>query len=237
MSLRRLRAAGVHDLARLRSLSPESLAEMLGARPDRVARFLAEALALERRLEGEPDSGVLQPSRPARVSRSSALDRSPAGIVEEPHAPGSQVEEGRPGGSAGELRESPGSDPASALEEPLRPGLLPGLDRATCEALVHAEVRTLWEMAQGGGPGSRPALGRFVHAAARAPLPSPAACRRCAARPALDRSCDALAARTRPRATARRTGLAGTVRLTTFPSLCARHSGKGERPSRDHQRR
>ncbi len=126
VTLKRLRLAGVGSLAELERAAPPELAEWLHASVPQARGFVEEAQKLRRRLAEEQLSVV------SLDSAASAVRRAPRSVPE-------------PGAPA--LASAP---PTSALE-PLRAGLLPGLDEALCTRLALHHVRTLQALGELAG--------------------------------------------------------------------------------------
>jgi len=163
VTLRRLRLAGVADLAELGRTPPPTLAEWLHASLPQAQAFAEEARALLHRLAEE--------SAPRAVPSAS---RVPAPRVPARSAP--RAEPIAPG--------APLAPASSAL--PLAAGLLSGLDSALCERLALHHVRTVQALSEFAGLALARRTGipystllelarqarRFVAAGARAPAAS-----------------------------------------------------------------
>jgi len=124
LALRRLRAAGVHDLGALEGVPEATLIECLRSSAGHARRFLAEARQLTLRLvesplEPEPASeqGGFFPSPPERDPDVAQLSWRTRPRVQEAPLPG--------------------------LRHPLRPGVIAGLDERTCERLLAHGVHSL----------------------------------------------------------------------------------------------
>jgi hypothetical protein len=114
VTLRRLRAAGVRDLTDLQRAEPATLGAWLHASVPHARQFAVEAERLARRL-AEPVEPRAEARRPV-----------PEATTVRPAAP-------------------PSPQPVSfgrAHGQPLRPGLFPGLDEATCMRLQAQQVYT-----------------------------------------------------------------------------------------------
>lgn len=125
LALRRLRAAGVHDLGALEGVPEATLVECLRSSSGHARRFIEEARQLALRLAESP----LEPEPAAEQG----------GFFPHPVAPESEP-------PRLSWRAEPRAHTAAALpgvRHPLQPGVIPGLDERICERLAAQGVRSL----------------------------------------------------------------------------------------------
>lgn len=136
-TLRRLREAGFATPEALAALEPERLAALLGTSVRAARRFQSEARLLDARLEGVPPpiASAGEPPRDPLLRKVLDVWR------ERDRAELSAAEAAPP------LTPAP-SAPAQSEGEPLRAGLLEGLDAAWCGHFARAGVRTLDQLAR-----------------------------------------------------------------------------------------
>ncbi len=123
-----LRRAGCDSLEALLAIPPEELAGILGSSPSFARRILQEAENLAARV----GSSLLERDEEETMARSQRSQTAPARAAPEP-PPTRKL------------------TPTERTAEPLRPGLLAGLDRTWCERLARRGVATLEALAQAPG--------------------------------------------------------------------------------------
>ena len=133
-TMRRMGRAGITRLEQIPGIAVDELAELLNGPPSHARRFIAEAVALARRV-GE---GLLEPEEPLEMTEAQA----PAPVMEV-----TLPQEAPPLPLPSAM--SPPEDDEE--EEVLRPGLLEGLDDLLCLKLLGQGVRTLRALSETAG--------------------------------------------------------------------------------------